>query len=622
MLAEFGLRGLLSQVLARTQSGGASPSSCRAELEALFDSALVLCQGGFAEPGLMFTLFEDAINALTADGVSPGGLAEGPDAEWVFAYLEARAGALGTGAIFERGKLILLRTCNQLLKRFSQTRRASLCGRILLLLSKMLGMSERSGVNLLGRFHSENVTKLDPEVPSGDGGQAVMDREGLEIDTRLYRAIWGLQRAFSDPVRALRPSTDYPWSMVAADLGTVLMVFEETPLGGGGEEARANVDDTHAAKYLTSCKLLKLQLRDAVFRRHFLLQALILLQCLQGPRRDVTATRDVTLGKEAQSELAELRDRLLRSMEASGEGGEAFSEFLRRLHTREALWVKWKIASCPPLDKVLPQGDVGGAAEGPELPAALKAVGKRKRDAEVARARKPRPMYFLPPGVKPVSLGHPDLDRLWNLSTDNTSCLDFEDQATVPTLRDFMRPVVSQADPAEGVQREDKVQNDKVFCWKALRLMARADLAAFAKAGASHLEAAIPVLFPEEGLRLKEAGALLDPEEGLPPKEGALAEEREDLPMEEGTTTPPEVVHGKHTRFTSPQKEDPSLQRTTEAPKEGLGREEGSPAREDAAPEAVCGKHTRFTSPRKGGEDEVGDTDLPENTDRDMPSAE
>ena len=114
----------------------------------------------------------------------------------------------------------------------------------------------------------------------------------------------------------------------------------------------------------------------------------------------------------------------------------------------------------------------------------------------------------------------------------------------------------------------------------------------------------------------------MDPEEGLPRKVGALAEEREDLPMEEGTTTPPEVVHGKHTRFTSPQKEDPSLQRTTEAPKEGLGREEGSPAREDAAPEAVCGKHTRFTSPRKGGEDEVGDTDLPENTDRDMPSAE
>ena len=44
----------------------------------------------------MFVLFEEAINALTADGVSPGGLAEGPDAEWVFAYLEARAGALGT----------------------------------------------------------------------------------------------------------------------------------------------------------------------------------------------------------------------------------------------------------------------------------------------------------------------------------------------------------------------------------------------------------------------------------------------------------------------------------------------------------------------------------------------
>ena len=403
--------------------------------------------------------------------------------------------------------------------------------------------------------------------------------------------------------------------MVAADLGTVLRAFEETPLGGGGEEARANVDDTHAAKYLTSCKLLKLQLRDAVFRRHFLLQALILLQCLQGPRRDVSATRDVTLGKEAQGELADLRDRLLRAAEASGEGGESFAGFLRRLQAREALWVKWKIASCPPLDKV-PRGDVAGCEEGVKLPAALKALGKRKRDAERARARKPSPMYFLPPGVKPVSLGHPDLDRLWNLSADNTSCLDFEDQATVPTLHDFMRPVVSQADPAEGVGREDKVQNDKVFCWKALRLMARADLATFAKAGASHLEAAIPALFPEEGLRLKEAGALLDPEEGMPPKEGALAEEGEDLPMEEGTTTPPEIVQGKHTRFKSPGKEeDPSLQGTTEAPEEGLRGEEGSPTREDVAPVAARGKHTRFTSPRKG------DGDGGENMDTDMPAA-
>ena len=88
----------------------------------------------------------------------------GPDAEWVFAYIERHVEALGSGAIFERGKLILLRTCNQLLRRFSQTRRASLCGRILMLLSKMLGMSERSGVNLLGRVHSDNVTELDPEV--------------------------------------------------------------------------------------------------------------------------------------------------------------------------------------------------------------------------------------------------------------------------------------------------------------------------------------------------------------------------------------------------------------------------------------------------------------------------
>lgn len=39
-----------------------------------------------------------------------------------------------------------------------------------------------------------------------------------------------------------------------------------------------------SAKYLSSSRLLALQLRDATFRRHFLLQALILLQFLQNPR--------------------------------------------------------------------------------------------------------------------------------------------------------------------------------------------------------------------------------------------------------------------------------------------------------------------------------------------------
>ena len=251
MLAEFGLRSLLREVLSGLEEGGEPPAGTwQPDLEAVFDFALELCQGGYAEPGLMFVLFEEAIKALTADGASQGGPG-GPDAEWVFAYIERHVEALGRGPIFERGKLILLRTCNQLLRRFSQTRRASLCGRILMLLSKMLGMSERSGVNLLGRVHSDNVTELDPEVLGGAaaragagagagagavaGGveQVLLDREGLRIDVGLYRAVWGLQRVFSDPLRVLRPGSDYPWGKVKTDLGAVLKAFEGTPLGGG-----------------------------------------------------------------------------------------------------------------------------------------------------------------------------------------------------------------------------------------------------------------------------------------------------------------------------------------------------------------------------------------------------
>ena len=56
-----------------------------------------------------------------------------------------------------------------------------------------------------------------------------------------------------------------------------------TALGGGGET------ESYCVKYLTSSKLLHLQLRDPAFRRHFLLQCLILMQYIKLPPKAVRA---------------------------------------------------------------------------------------------------------------------------------------------------------------------------------------------------------------------------------------------------------------------------------------------------------------------------------------------
>lgn len=63
-----------------------------------------------------------------------------------------------------RGKgLTLLRTLNNLLRRLSRSIHTVFCGRILMFLSSVFPLSERSGVNLRGAYNVENVTYFDQE---------------------------------------------------------------------------------------------------------------------------------------------------------------------------------------------------------------------------------------------------------------------------------------------------------------------------------------------------------------------------------------------------------------------------------------------------------------------------
>ena len=140
----------------------------------------------------------------------------------------------------------------------------------------------------------------------------------------------------------------------------------------------------------------------------------------------------------------------------------------------------------------------------------------------------------------------PDMSCDLATPTDEGTLLLHHAAATCRPAAALAANLAGAADPEEGVAGEDKVQNDKVFCWKALRQMARVDVAAFSKAGTSTLEAAIPALFPEDGRRLLEAGAVLGPEP-LPEAGG------QGSPMRE--SPPAEKLQGKHTRFSSPQKE-------------------------------------------------------------------
>lgn len=64
-----------------------------------------------------------------------------------------------------KGKgLVLLRTCNEILRRTSKSNGSTFCGEISLFLSKSFPSAERSGVNLKGDFNIDNVTNFGNEI--------------------------------------------------------------------------------------------------------------------------------------------------------------------------------------------------------------------------------------------------------------------------------------------------------------------------------------------------------------------------------------------------------------------------------------------------------------------------
>lgn len=85
-----------------------------------------------------------------------------------------------------------------MLKRFSREDNPELCGRVLILLSNLLPLSERSGVNLPGICDNENTTEYDHDVKEG-----TTDNEGSPIDPELYESLWCAQNLFSSPQSVL-----------------------------------------------------------------------------------------------------------------------------------------------------------------------------------------------------------------------------------------------------------------------------------------------------------------------------------------------------------------------------------------------------------------------------------
>ena len=110
---------------------------------------------GHCDPALVFWLVEELLDSQTIDGCRK-----------VFDYLERRRERM-TAVDFKNKQLVILRACNELLRRLSRAEDTVFCGRVFIYLFQSFPLGDRSSVNLRGEYHVDNVTVFD-ELPSNE----------------------------------------------------------------------------------------------------------------------------------------------------------------------------------------------------------------------------------------------------------------------------------------------------------------------------------------------------------------------------------------------------------------------------------------------------------------------
>lgn len=392
----------------------------------------------------------------------------------IFSFVEENVSTWKSNSFYTAGKNYLLRMCNDLLRRLSKSQNTVFCGRIQLFLARLFPLSEKSGLNLQSQFNLDNITVFNKNEQESTLGQKSTEEkeDGMEveegemgeddapapcsipIDYNLYRKFWTLQDYFRNPVQCF---DKFSWITFLKYSDETLAVFKSFKLDDMQaskrklEELRASGGEhVYFAKFLTSEKLMDLQLSDSNFRRHILLQYLILFQYLKGQVKFKSSSCVLNDDQTAWiEETTKLVYQLLREIPPDG---DKFATMVEHILNTEENWNSWKNEGCPSFVKERTVDDK------PKRPT-------RKRQA---------PEDFLGKGPdRKIFMGNDELTRLWNLNQDNMEACKSDSREFMPSLDEFFAEAIEQADPANMVEEEYKVVRNPNYGWRALRLLSR-----------------------------------------------------------------------------------------------------------------------------------------------------
>ncbi|KAK2461523.1 hypothetical protein APHAL10511_005986 [Amanita phalloides] len=434
-------------------------SSYHEELRDKLDLVLTFTEHDACEQTFPLSILQDLLETQTVASCDD-----------VFSWMELRAARLTEGMVPQKGKaLVLLRTLNDLLRRLSKMGSTTrFCGRILIFLSDVFPLGERSGVNLRGEYgpiwegvvdlvksekkevdQKKDISRENKTISEDEGDKMQVDYAVPASKEEFYQVFWSLQLPFSKPpifaqkdifsefrdgvervLPVIKEATAKERAMmgsrVAPSVSSLLKRKREPDI-----EETSN-DDYFFAKFLTSPDLLDLEIADTQFRRQFLFQLLILLNHLltftKTAKNAWTSARNRSLQMDFTLEPSDaqwVQETIIKAMEELRQttpNGRAFAETVSIILERERNWVRWKNELCAPFDKSPWSAEIQGSSGG-----LLDATAEVRREMTE------------PPEDWPWSLGSEPLTEIWEMGYRDLQ--DLQTPFRAGDVKDFVKKV-------------------------------------------------------------------------------------------------------------------------------------------------------------------------------------
>ncbi|KAK2014713.1 guanylate kinase [Colletotrichum eremochloae] len=471
----------------------------------LFDLLTILSDEEKCDPALLFWLVEELLDSQTIAGCRK-----------IFDFLESRRERI-TVKHFKQKQLVILRSCNELLRRLSRAEDTAFCGRVFIFMFQSFPLGDKSSVNLRGEYHVENVTVFDdvgaktditPEQMDVDSqnevkeGDAKSQTKAVSFDAKkpaqvdqpldpdaLYPQFWSLQETFSQPKKLFDPAHLASFKRgLEATMASFRAIQNEQgqrppkavdETQRGLKRKREDVEESDLAnsynpKYLTSRDLFELEMSDISFRRHILVQALIIMDFLlslssktkeklagNAQNKSVIYLGQV-LSEEDTKWASEMKRTIVDKYLKHGVDGPYFSRMVETVLARDKNWIRWKSENCPSIE--LP-------AVSPELFLEAKKVAQRSTTKKRLRA--------MPMGSLPLGFLEDDDDE------NAMQKLKVEERYSLPELDSFKRKIADddfEIDmPTNNQTKAAAIESKASKSWRALRIASKSRLALFDK---------------------------------------------------------------------------------------------------------------------------------------------